>query len=61
MFSDKNYDPAVKAFMKRAAKNLRKAASTNDSAVMWAVIYQLQSVIDGYEAAAHQIAMPEDR
>jgi hypothetical protein len=53
----KKYDPAVQAFMRRAAKNLRKGARSKDPSLMWAVICNLQSVIDTYEEAAHEAAM----
>ena len=50
----RNYDPAVRAFMKRGSKLLRKGARSKDPSVMWAVLYNLQSVLDGYEEAAHK-------
>jgi hypothetical protein len=53
----KNYDPAVQAMMRRTAKNLRKAARSKDATLMWAVLCNLQSVVDGYEEAAHEAVM----
>ena len=53
----RQYDPAVQAFMRRAAKNLRKGARSKDPALMWAIIHNLQSTIDSYETGAHEAAM----
>lgn len=55
----KNYDPAIKDFMKRSSKLMRKAARSNDPALMWAVLHNLQSVLDGYEMAAYKIIHPK--
>jgi hypothetical protein len=53
----KKHDPAVQAYMRRAAKNLRKAARSKDPSLMWAVLHNIQSTIDSYEDAAHRLAM----
>jgi len=45
-------DPKVKGFLERTIVNCKRAIIDNDPELAWAVIKNLNSVIDGYERAA---------
>ena len=48
------YDPHVRDFMKTAAQLLRKGARKKDPALMWAILVNLDGVIESFIAAAEE-------
>ena len=48
------YDPAVRDFMKTAAQLLRKGARKKDPALMWAILVNLDGVMESFIAAAEE-------
>lgn len=48
------YDPHVRDFMKTAAQLLRKGARKKDPALMWAILVNLDGVMESFIAAAEE-------
>jgi hypothetical protein len=48
------YDPQVRDFMKTAAQLLRKGARKKDPALMWAILVNLDGVMESFIAAAEE-------
>jgi hypothetical protein len=48
------YDPLVRDFMLTASKLLKKGARKKDPALMWAILQNLEGVIDSFTAAAEE-------
>lgn len=50
----KQYDPAVREFMKMSAQLLRKGYRKKDPALMWAILVNISGVIDTVTQAAEE-------
>jgi hypothetical protein len=48
------YDPMVRDFMITSSKLLRKGARKKDPALMWAILVNLEGVIDSFTQAAEE-------
>ena len=49
-----NYDPLVREFMVTSSKMLRKGARRKDPKLMWAILMNLESVLDSFVQAAEE-------
>jgi hypothetical protein len=49
-----NYDPIVREFMVTSSKMLRKGARRKDPKLMWAILMNLDSVLDSFVQAAEE-------
>lgn len=49
-----NYDPVVKEFMESAAKMLRTGARRKDPKLMWAILINLDGVLESFVQAAEE-------
>jgi hypothetical protein len=50
----KEYDPNVRNFMINTAKMLRKGARSKDAGLMWAMLVNLENVLDSYVTPAEE-------
>ena len=50
----KEYDPVVKEFMVTSAKLLRKGAQSKDAGLMWAILVNLESVLESFIQPAEE-------
>ena len=49
-----DYDPIVREFMITSSKMLRKGARRKDPKLMWAILMNLDSVLDSFVQAAEE-------
>jgi hypothetical protein len=49
-----DYDPIVREFMVTSSKMLRKGARRKDPKLMWAILMNLDSVLDSFVQAAEE-------
>jgi hypothetical protein len=49
-----DYDPNVREFMINTAKMLRKGARSKDAGLMWAMLVNLENVLDSYVTPAEE-------
>ena len=50
----KDYDPMIREFMITSAKMLRKGARSKDAGLMWAVLVNLDSVLESFLIPAEE-------
>jgi hypothetical protein len=50
----KDYDPMIREFMITSAKMLRKGARSKDAGLMWAVLVNLDSVLESFLMPAEE-------
>ena len=50
----KEYDPMVREFMITSAKLLRKGARSKDAGLMWAILVNLDSVLESFLIPAEE-------